>query len=147
MKRPVLLATALFLSSLASAQTVIPASVERSIAMHGIQTVSAVGPEVLRVVLKAPEVSLTRFKSVVSLSMCAPHWRKMPDAKGFNPQRVEVVNASQTQGYALANPFQATCDILGMPAPGAYLDRHTWVCTEGTPCRARKQGERLASDQ
>lgn len=142
--RPIL-AAALLLGSMAGAYAAVPASVQSSIAMHGIQAVSDT-PDAVRVVLKSEQVSLARYKSVVALSMCDPYWRRRTDMVDFNPKRIEVVNTSQKQGYALANSFRATCEILGMPAPGKYLDKHTEVCVDGA-CRARKEGEHLASDE
>lgn len=62
--------------------------------------------------------------------------------------RIEVVNRTQGQGFAIVNA-RKSCDEFGVFKGDTekLIVSKAWVCVAGFPCRARRSGEITAGDE
>lgn len=146
MKKLTIAAALLIVGMPAFAADAIPASLEKSLRAFDLQAISY-QDKVLRVMLNRPVVHRdSEYKTIVSLGLCAPYWRKSADLAKFNPKRFEVMNARQAQGYALDGDIRKNCDAVGGQNGTKLLQDASWVCVAGMPCRPRRAGERTGGD-
>lgn len=105
---------------------------------------------VLRIVLDKPIVTQEVYKSVLSYGACYSLWKDEKNGWGKSKiQRIEVMNRSEGSGFALIDA-RKSCEKLGnLPEEKAaeYRNKHTWVCVASSPCRERRQGEKIAGDE
>ena len=146
MKKLTIAAALLVVGMPAFAADAIPASLEKSLRAFDMQA-NSYQDKVLRVVLNRPVVHRdSEYKTIVSLGLCAPYWRKSPDLAKFKANRFEVMNARQAQGYALNGDVRKNCSLVGKQNGEKYLQESSWVCVAGMPCRPRRAGERTGGD-
>lgn len=87
---------------------------------------------VLRVVLTKPELTELAYLTYIYHDICAHQWRQPAEFAQWKLERVEVFNASASQGYAF-DARGSVCAEMGQMGKNyrGFIQQRTKACTAG----------------
>ena len=111
----------------------VPAPLQKSLAHHGLKT-AQLENSVLRLRMDKPEITELVYATFIYHGFCAEQWRSPERFVGVPLTRVELLNASGTQGYAF-DVRGNVCEQMGQMGKNyrTLITQHTVKC-EGGSC-------------
>lgn len=119
-------------SALAVEYSNVDASLQKALG-HGSLKAAQMQSGVLRVVLTKPELSELAYYTYVYHDICAHQWRQPQVFAQWKLQRVEVFNATTSQGFAF-DARGSVCADMGQMGQNyrTLIAQRTQACTTGT---------------